>query len=81
MRIFEREMTERLTRMETKIDLLLRTVHGREQPGLVQKMQSIENRLLSLELLEHSAKKHYGRIAAAAAFLINAGIAVGAWFR
>lgn len=81
MRFFEREITERLGRIETKLDLLLRTVHGQEQPGLVQKMQSIENRLLSLELLEHSARKHYGRIAAVIAFLVNAGLAVGAWFR
>ena len=81
MRFFEREITERLTRMETKLDLLLKTVHGREQPGLIQKMQSLENRLLSLELLEHSARKHYSRIAAVIAFLVNAGLAVGAWFR
>ena len=81
MRSFEREMTERLSRMETKLDLLVRTVQGREQPGLVQKMQSIENRLLSLELLEHSARKQYGRAAAVIAFIINAGLAVGAWFR
>ena len=67
--------------METKLDLLVRTVQGREQPGLVQKMQSIENRLLSLELLEHSARKQYGRAAAVIAFIINAGLAVGAWFR
>ena len=67
--------------METKLDLLLRIVQGREQPGLVQKMQSIENRLMALELEEHSARKHYGRIAAAAAFLVNTGLAIGAWFR
>ena len=81
MRFFEREMTERMSRMETKLDLLLRIVQGREQPGLVQKMQSIENRLMALELEEHSARKHYGRIAAAAAFLVNTGLAIGAWFR
>ncbi len=81
MRFFEREMTERLSRLETKLDLLLRIVQGREQPGLVHKVQSIENRLMALELEEHSTRKHYGRIAAAAAFLVNTGLAVGAWFR
>lgn len=81
MQLFEREVTERLGRIETKIELLLRTVHGREQPGIIQEMASLENRLLTLELQERSAKKNYGRAAAAAAFVINAGIAIGAWFR
>ena len=81
MRFFEREVTERLCRLETKLDLLLKTVNGREQPGMVQKIESFEKRLLALEIQQHSVKKHLGKIAAAAAFAINAGIAIAAWFR
>ena len=78
---FEREVIERLGRLETKIDLLTRTVNGREQPGLIHQMNNLEKRLLALEIQENSGRKQLGRIAAAAAFIVNAGIAVGAWFR
>ena len=81
MRFFERDVTERLGRLETKLDLLLQTVHGREQPGMIQKMEIFENRLLALEIQDRSSRKYFGKIAAAAAFVINAGIAIGAWFR
>ena len=81
MRAFERETTERLSRLETKLDLLLRLVNGREQPGMVQKMEQLEKRLLSLEIRGHERKNHLGKIAAAVGFAVNAGIAIGAWFR
>ena len=81
MRFFERETTERLSRLETKLDLLLRIVNGREQPGIMQKMEQLEKRMLSLEIRGHEQKNHLGRIAAAIGFAVNAAIAIGAWFR
>ncbi len=81
MRVFERETTERLSRLETKLDLLLRLVNGGEQPGMIQKTEQLEKRLLSLEIRGREQKNHLGKIAAAIGFAVNAGLAVGAWFR
>ncbi|MCI6288740.1 MAG: hypothetical protein MR727_08410 [Lentisphaeria bacterium] len=81
MKNFERDVIDRLGRMETRLELLQRLVRGAGQPGMMQKVEMLENRVQSLELTVQSERKNYGKLAAAAAFVINAGIAVGAWFR
>lgn len=46
---FEREVIDRLGRIETKLDADFRTLHGNGQPGLVQKHDTLGARVDRLE--------------------------------
>jgi len=78
---FERDVIDRLGRIETKLEQVVNTLHGEGQPGLLQDVGQIEKRLQSLEETHAAEKRQYGRIAAIAALILNSALSIGAWFK
>ena len=76
MRPFEQEVIDRLGRIETKLDTDYRTLHGDGRPGLVDKLDTLEDRVRDLENQLAAKQRHWGAIAGAIGFVINAAIAV-----
>lgn len=81
MRPFEQEVIDRLGRIETKLDTDYRTLHGDGKPGLVDKLDALEDRVRDLETDRASKQRHWGAVVAAAGFVINAAIALYAIVR
>lgn len=46
---FERDVIDRLGRIETKLNADFATLHGNGQPGLVQKQAALETRVSAIE--------------------------------
>ena len=73
---FEQDVIDRLGRIETKLDADYRTLHGAGRPGLVEKLDALEDRLRDLETHREENHKHAGAVAAVAGFVVNAAIAL-----
>lgn len=73
---FKTDVIDRLGRIETKLDNDYKTLHGNGKPGLVEKFDKLEDRVRDLETKQAEKQKHYGAIAGAVAFIINAAIAL-----
>lgn len=56
MRNFERDVIDRLGRIETKLDADYRVLHGNGHPGLVEKTGDHDKRILALENAVKSAE-------------------------
>lgn len=78
---FEKEVIDRLGRIETKLDNDFRALHGNGQPGLIEKTQKLEQRVKSLE---DTAKTQSGiaeKVIVALAWLVTTAIAFYNLFR
>ena len=49
MRDFEREVIDRLGRIETKLDADYRALHGNGRPGVIDRMATLESKIALLE--------------------------------
>lgn len=81
MTAFEKEVIDRLGRIETKLDTDYRTLHGDGKPGLVDKLDALEDRVRDLETRREEKQKHFGVVAGAVGFVVNAAIALYAALR
>jgi len=82
MTSFERDVIDRLGRIETKLDADFRALHGNGRPGLIDKHTMLEDRVQVLEDQHKSESKHLGLVAVVVGFLINGAISVyGAFFK
>ena len=81
MTSFEKEVIDRLGRIETKLDTDYRTLHGDGKPGLVDKLDALEDRVRDLEARRAEKQKHLGVVAGAIGFVVNAAIALYAALR
>ena len=73
---FEREVIDRLGRIETKLDNDFRALHGNGQPGLIEKHEKLENRVASLEHRVDTQSGIAGKIVIGAAWLVTTAIAL-----
>lgn len=73
---FEKEVIDRLGRIETKLDTDYRTLHGNGKPGLVDEVDDLEHRVRDLEARQAAKHRCLGAVAAATGFVVNAAIAV-----
>ena len=76
MNTFEQDVIDRLGRIETKLDTDYRTLHGDGKPGLVDKLDALEDRVRDLETDRASKQRHWGAVAVAAGFVVNTAIAL-----
>ena len=76
MNTFEQDVIDRLGRIETKLDTDYRTLHGDGKPGLVDKLDALEDRVRDLETDRASKQRHWGAAAVAAGFVVNTAIAL-----
>ena len=76
MRPFEQEVIDRLGRIETKLDTDYRVLHGDGKPGVVDKLDALEDRVRDLEAENAAKRRHYGMIAGALGFVVNAALAL-----
>ena len=72
---FEHEVIDRLGRIETKLDADYRVLHGNGKPGVVDKVDALEERIHDLEVCRTAKQRHRGALVAAVAFIVNAAIA------
>ena len=54
---FERDVIDRLGRIETKLDSDYRALHGNGKPGLIDRVASVEQRLLVTEIQEKEIQR------------------------
>lgn len=73
---FKADVIDRLGRIETKLDNDYKELHGNGKPGLLDEFDALEDRVRDLEIKQEEKQKHYGVIAGAVAFIINAAIAL-----
>lgn len=78
MTSFEKEVLERLTRIEERLKNDHTYLHGNGKPGLLEKVSNITTRIERLEIKEKERSKNTGVIAGIIGFLINAAIALWA---
>lgn len=76
MNTFEQDVIDRLGRIETKLDTDYRTLHGDGKPGLVDKLDALEDRVRDLETDRASKQRHWGATAVVAGFVVNTAIAL-----
>lgn len=77
---FEKEVIDRLGRIETKLDNDFRALHGNGQPGLIEKTQKLEQRVKSLEDMAKTQSGIAGKVIVGLAWLITTIIAAYAAF-
>ncbi|OQA82185.1 MAG: hypothetical protein BWY31_03327 [Lentisphaerae bacterium ADurb.Bin242] len=78
---FERDVIDRLGRIETRLEQVTGTLQGDGQPGLVREVGELEKRIQSLEEIQASEKRQVGRIAAIVTLILNSALSIGAWFK
>ena len=78
---FEKEVIDRLGRIETKLDNDFRALHGNGQPGLIEKTQKLESRVQTLEETVKTQKGITGKIVIGLAWLVTTAIALYNLFR
>ena len=78
---FEKEVIDRLARIETKLDNDFRALHGNGQPGLLEKHEKLENRVQTLEQLVKTQSGIAGKVIIAFAWLVTTAIAFYNLFR
>ena len=72
---FEKEVIDRLGRIETKLDNDFRALHGNGQPGLIEKTQKLEQRVKSLEDMARTQSGIAGKVIVGLAWLVTTAIA------
>lgn len=72
---FEKEVIDRLGRIETKLDNDFRALHGNGQPGLIEKTQKLEQRVKSLEDMAKTQSGIAGKVIVGLAWLVTTAIA------
>ena len=72
MNDFEREVLERLARIETKMDADFRILHGNGKPGLIGRVEHLEKR-------EAAARLAIGVLCWIAGFAVAGLAALAAW--
>lgn len=73
---FEKEVIERLARIEERLTHDYHALHGNGKPGILEEVKNITTRV---ELLERRAKeqtKQTGLVAGIIGFIVNAAIAL-----
>ena len=78
---FEKEVIDRLGRIETKLDNDFRALHGNGQPGLIEKTQKLEQRVKSLEDMAKTQSGIAGKVIVGLAWLVTTAIAFYNLFR
>ena len=73
-RDFEREVIERLTSIEVKLDADYRALHGNGKPGLLYRVNKLENSMYAGGML-------YRAIVTAIAWIVTTAVAVYAAFK
>lgn len=73
---FEKEVIDRLGRIETKLDNDFRALHGNGQPGLIEKHEKLENRVSTLEQRVDTQSGIAGKIVIGVAWLVTTAIAL-----
>ncbi len=76
MTSFEKEVIERLSRIEERLQNDYHALHGNGKPGILETVQNITSRLTVLETKEKAKQNHTGIFAAVVAYLVNAAIAI-----
>ena len=76
MTAFERDVIERLARIEERLTHDYHELHGNGKPGILEKVQNITQRVDRLESNQQAQSKHTGMIAADIAWIVNAAIAI-----
>ena len=72
---FEKDVIDRLGRIETKLDTDYKTLYGNGHAGLVDRVNDAEDRIRDLEKYKEAKQKHWGAIATVVAFIVNAAVA------
>lgn len=78
---FEKEVIERLARIEERLTHDYHALHGNGKPGILETVQNITQRVDRLESSQKEQSKHTGMIAAVIAWIVNAAIAIYAAFK
>ena len=72
---FEKEVIDRLGRIETKLDNDFRALHGNGQPGLIEKHEKLEHRVKSIEDAMKTQSGIAGKVIIGLAWLVTTAIA------
>lgn len=72
---FEKEVIDRLGRIETKLDNDFRALHGNGQPGLIEKHTDLEHRVATLEQMAKTQSGIAGKVIVGLAWLVTTLIA------
>ena len=78
---FEKEVIDRLGRIETKLDNDYLALHGNGQPGLIVKHEKLENRVQTLEQKVETQSGIAGKLVIGIAWLVTTAIALYNLFR
>ena len=78
---FEKDVIDRLARIEEKLTRDYHTIHGNGKPGIIEKVENITSRVDRLEARQKEQSKQTGLIAGVTGFIINAAIAIYAAFK
>jgi len=73
---FEKEVIDRLGRIETKLDNDYLALHGNGQPGLIVKHEKLENRVQTLEQKVETQSGIAGKLVIGIAWLVTTAIAL-----
>ena len=73
---FEKDVIDRLGRIETKLDNDYRTLHGNGQPGLLSKHTDLEKRVSALEQSASTQSGIAGKVTVGVAWIITTAIAL-----
>ena len=68
------EIHRKIGEIDVKLTSDFRVLHGNGHPGLIEKHESLEKRVLTLENKAESDRKHYGVIAVTIGFIIDTAI-------
>ena len=78
---FEKEVIERLARIEERLTNDYHAIHGNGKPGILETVENITHRVTVLETAAKAEKNHHGMIAVVIAWIVNAAIAIYAAFK
>ncbi len=78
MSSFEREVIDRLGRIETKVDADFRVLYGNGKPGLIKEVSDLCARILRIEESHTTEESTVGKHAGIVAWIISTIIAVAA---
>lgn len=78
---FEKEVIDRLGRIETKLDNDYHALHGNGQPGLIVKHEKLENRVQALAQKVDTQSGIAGKLVIGIAWLVTTAIALYNLFR
>jgi len=73
---FEKDVIDRLARIEEKLTRDYQALHGNGKPGILDEVKNITTRVDRLEQRQKQQSKQTGLIAGIIGFIINAAIAL-----